>query len=749
MFMRNILVIFFLINYCLSAQNYSVKGVLYDTNNQPVEGAEIILNYDKIFKSDLDGKFLIENIKKSKVDLTIYLQGFAEQNFSLDFELKNEIDLGNIYFFQNKKLDEVVVSGTLKPVSKLNSQIPVEVYGKSFFKSNITPSVFESLQNINGVRPQLNCSVCNTGDIHINGQDGAYTMILIDGLPMVSGLSSVYGLSGIPQSLIEKIEVIKGPASAIYGSEAIGGLINIITKLPEYSDKLSLETYYTGWGEKNFDLGYKYKFLKKINSMIGINYFNYSNPIDKNEDGFTDLSIQDRISIFNKINLKDKFSIASRFYYEDRWGGELDWGPTFRGSDLKYGESIYTTRFELYGNLDLNKNLKFQLSYNNHNQNSYYGLTFYDAKQADTFVQFLYNKSISLIDFTFGLSYRNTFYDDNSTATYDEILNKNAPSKTAIPGVFVQNELKFSEKNSILLGLRYDYNSLHKSIFTPRINYKRVSDDESSVIRVGVGSGFRVVNIFTEEHAALSGDRIVVFEEELRPEKSWNFNINYVKNIYTDSDIILEFDSSLFYTNFSNKIIPNYNIDPNKIIYKNLTNSSITRGGSLSLNSTFSSGLRINLGVTFLDNYIDNIVKERPELTESFLGVWRVSYNIKSFTIDYTGNILGPMILPKLSDIDPRSSKSPLHSIQNIQITNSISNGLQFYVGVKNLLDFVPAKNSIARPFDPFDKLVEFDSSGNVLQTSDNPYALTFDASHVYNSNQGIRVFAGLRFILN
>ena len=110
---------------------------------------------------------------------------------------------------------------------------------------------------------------------------------------------------------------------------------------------------------------------------------------------------------------------------------------------------------------------------------------------------------------------------------------------------------------------------------------------------------------------------LLFLKRNLGPEKSWNFNINYVKNIYTDSDIILEFDSSLFYTNFSNKIIPNYNIDPNKIIYKNLTNSSITRGG-LSLNSTFSSGLRINFGVTFLDNYIDNIVKERPELTESF-----------------------------------------------------------------------------------------------------------------------------------
>jgi len=126
-------------------------------------------------------------------------------------------------------MDEIVITGTLKAVSRLDSSVPVEVYSPAFFKKNPTPNIFESLQNVNGVRPQINCNVCNTGDIHINGLEGPYTLVLIDGMPIVSGISTVYGLSGIPNSLIEKIEIVKGPASSLYGSEAVGRLINIIT----------------------------------------------------------------------------------------------------------------------------------------------------------------------------------------------------------------------------------------------------------------------------------------------------------------------------------------------------------------------------------------------------------------------------------------------------------------------------------------------------------------------------------------
>ena len=195
--------------------------------------------------------------------LVLPFLGFSQQNDTIPKKKENQ-------------LEEVVISGTLKAVKRLENPVPVEIITATFLKQNPTSNVFDALQNVNGLRPQNNCNVCNTGDIRINGLDGPYTMVTIDGMPIVSALGSVYGLSGIPNSMIEKIEVVKGAASTLYGSEAVGGLINIITKRPKAVPQFTADIFSTSWLENNIDIGYRTSLGKKADVLIGVNYFNGS-----------------------------------------------------------------------------------------------------------------------------------------------------------------------------------------------------------------------------------------------------------------------------------------------------------------------------------------------------------------------------------------------------------------------------------------------------------------------------------------
>lgn len=755
--------IFLLFFFCSEVHaQHMIKGKV-SHKGEKIEFASVKLKKTSYgANTNAKGEFEINGIKSGQYVLEVHMLGFKkyQKEVILDADTKEiyvEIELEEAAM----NLDEVVISGTMKEVSKLDSPVPVEVYSSNFFKANPTPSIFESLQNVNGVRPQLNCNVCNTGDIHINGLEGPYTMVLLDGMPIVSGLSTVYGLTGIPQALIERVEVVKGPASTLYGSEAVAGLINIITKKPENAPLFSAEVLGNSWGEINTDLGLKYALGEKADALLGINYFNYQNPIDNNGDGFTDLTLQNRISLFNKISFKRKdqkdFSLAARYVYEDRWGGEMNWDKQFRGGTEVYGESIFTNRWELIGNYQLpgSEDLSLQLSANGHEQNSVYGDTEYLASQYIGFAQLLWNKRLGAKhDFLSGIAYRYTYYDDSTPAT--EVLGPeknmlNNAAITKLPGLFVQDEISLNQQNKVLLGLRYDHNNNHGHIFSPRINYKWNSADKRNIIRLSVGNGYRVANIFTEEHAALTGAREVVLVGELAPERSWNANLNFVKKIFTRNNTYIGIDASAFYTHFNNQIIPDYDSDPNKIIYENLQGFSVSRGFSLNLDIAFNSGLTILAGATAMDVFAEEDgLRQRQILTESFSGVWGISYPIAAWGIklDYTGNVYGPMRLPLLGELDPRPGESPWWSIQNIQLSKALKNGWEVFGGVKNLLNFTPASNSIARAFDPFDRGVDFDATGQVVPTANNPFALSFDPSYVYAPNQGIRGFLGFRYSL-
>lgn len=728
---------------CHAQQNLTLSGAVKDAETRAsLSFASVLVLPSNVgTTTDEEGNFSLtfpEN-KDTSLRLVVSFVGYRTDTISISpkqgrYTLYLEPDVSALR-------EVVVVSGTMKEVTKMNSPIPVEVYSPALFRKNPSPSIFESLSMVNGVQPQLNCNVCNTGDIHINGMEGPYTMVLIDGMPIVSSLATVYGLAGIPNSLVKRIEIVKGPASTLYGSEAVGGLVNIITNDPTTSPTLNIDVSATSMQEYNMDVASKWK-VGNTHALLGINYFNFGNPMDVNDDNFTDVTQQQRISLFNKYHFARKNerqgSLALRYVYEDRWGGQLQWNKGLRGSDQVYGESIYTNRVEAVGNYQLplrKEKLLLDYSYNYHLQDSYYGIHKFLAGQHVGFAQLRWDKKIGKHDLLAGIPFRYIYYDDSTVGTQsgDSTSIRNFPMQTYLPGIFIQDEMKVGEQLTILGGARYDHHNHHGNIFSPRLSFK-YSPDRNNTFRLSTGNGFRVVNLFTEDHAALTGARSVVIKNELKPEQSWNVNLNYATHIAHKGGFV-GLDASVFYTYFTNKIVGDFLTDPDLILYDNLSGHAVSKGITINADIAFTSSLKILAGATLMDVYQmqengGESIKVPQLFAPKVSGTYAISCYIDRIGVsfDVTGRFNGPMKLPVgPRDIDPRPDESPWFTIMNVQAGKRFTNGLEFYCGVKNVFDFFPE---------------------NPLLEPENPFGKNFDTSYNYASIQGVKAFLGVRYVI-
>jgi len=484
--------------------------------------------------------------------------------------------------------------------------------------------------------------------------------------------------------------------------------------------------------------------------LLSTNYFRFMNRYDINNDNFTDVTLQNRVSVFNKWSFERKnnriANLAARYVWENRFGGELQWTPEWRGTDSIYGESIYTRRYEVLGNYQLPVNgekLLLSFSWNRHIQDSYYGTVPYAADQQIGFAQLTWEheagKNHSLL---FGTGARHTRYDDNTPVTADASGEINMPQEIFLPGVFAQDEWRLSSRWKLLSGLRYDYDHRHGNIFSPRINLKNAWNEYNN-LRFSAGSGFRVANVFSEDHAALTGGRQVVFAEALDPERSWNTNINYTR-FQPISFGFINFDMTAFYTYFFNKIVADYDTDPEKVVYDNLDGYAENIGFSFNSDWNFKNGLKLIAGFTAMDVEItENGQKTWQIQTPKFTANWQASLPLprQRLTIDYNGYVNSPMRLPVFAN-DYRPELSPWFSIHNVQVTwKGRKNGLEIYGGVKNIFNFYPKEDVIMRPFDPFDK-----KAGDPVN---NPNGYTFDPSYNYAPVQGVRGFVGVRMMVS
>ena len=205
----------------IQAQSY-IEGSISD-NKGKIPFANIQIKDLNIgTAADAEGHFKIE-APAGNYNLEVTAMGYHKFKKKINLTEGDTIFIDPVLSETSYSIDQIVVTGTLKESFVKVSPVKVEVISSAFLKKTPTNNIMEIIETVNGVQKQINCGVCGTSDIHINGMEGAYSLILIDGMPIMSSLSTVYGLNGIPTSLIKQIEIIKGPSSTLYGTEAIAG----------------------------------------------------------------------------------------------------------------------------------------------------------------------------------------------------------------------------------------------------------------------------------------------------------------------------------------------------------------------------------------------------------------------------------------------------------------------------------------------------------------------------------------------
>lgn len=723
-----------------------LTGSVFSTG-QPVPFANVGIRGTTVgTATNLEGRFQFDKLSEGTFTIIVSAVGFMTtekeikivpgETHSVTFELEEAI----------VPVGDVVVTGTLVETYVKDSPVRVDVVSPHYLEKIPTANIMEVLENVNGLYQQIDCAVCGTNNIRINGMDGPYTAVLIDGMPIMSSLATVYGLNGISPALIQQIEIIKGPMSTLYGSEAMGGVINIITKHPQTTPTLSVNSFATSDAEYAVDVGIV-PTRGRFSSLLSATLFHNNRFLDDNNDNFADLTLNTRVSLFGKGSLVDKaghprIDVSARYYYEDRLGGTeafiQGFTASLRGSDQVYGETIRTNRVELVGSYHLipEKGVRLDMAFNHHDQDSFYGSDAYRARQTTSFAQLLwplrFNEQHTLL---LGTALRVQSYDDNTVATgdYDEVgeLLLNRPDDRVIPGMFAQYEVLPSTKTRLLSGVRLDYQEDFGLVVSPRLSLKH-SPGKNTTLRLNGGTGFRIVNLFTEDHAAYTGARATVLLENLKPERSVNATAS-LQHIIPLGANPLTLDLEGFYTYFTNKIEPNYDT-PGRIIYENLDGAATTRGVSLTLSQSMTDlPLTYTIGGTLMDVFLDeNGTKTALEFAPNYQGVANLTYRFpKGFAFDYTMNLTGPMALPEYEPPFERAATSPAFTIHNVQLTKDFDlprgSLVQTYLSAENLSGYT----QVAPLIDPA-----------------NPFGEHFDTAYVYGPIHGRCIGMGVRLTL-
>ena len=635
------LVFFLFVGFLININAQSIKGKVV-ANGKPVSFANIVLNTNKKgVAANNDGVFVIENIEKGFHDLIVSSIGMETKKIHIDVvEGINtlNIELKPLVF----DINQVVVTGTKTFKRRTESSIIVNIIDNIKLQSVQACNLSEGLNFQPGIRIETNCQTCNYTQLRMNGLTGGYSQILINGRPIFSPLTGLYGMEQIPANMIDRIEIVRGGGSSLYGSSAVGGIVNVITKTPN---------------ENNFSFGYDYgeinqkaddKILHGNASVLtgsknaGATFFVNNRErmwYDHNDDNYSELPmLKDNTfgaNFFFLTGGNQKLEVNMGSLHEYRYGGEMIDGATHfamqaeeRVHDVLLANADYQLNFndgksslivylaaqqtkrEHYTGIRPDAN---SIDETEHFFNPPYGKSLNTTKQAGFQLNYKYDKFVGPNVLTIGSEYT---LDD----VMDEIVAYNylVDQKVAASGVFLQSDWNLTENINLLSGARVDKHSLLKDvIISPRMSFL-YKLQRNSQFRVSYSTGFRAPQAFdTDLHIAFAGGGISRIElaEDLKEEWSKSLSASYNYDRATEHFVYgVTFEG--FYTKLDNAFYQEAigEDDYGEVFVKRNGDGATVKGVTAEFRANFNQKVQIESGITMQESLYHNKVSYSGEL---------------------------------------------------------------------------------------------------------------------------------------
>ncbi len=738
---------------CILLSQENISGVVYEANEKkettPILGANVYWMGTSVgTTTNIDGEFTL-TYKKDYKKLIISYVGFKTDTITVNTPTYIK------HWLQPKSnLDEVSLTAkkqtTLK--SYLRSENITTMSSDELLKSACC-NLCESFETNPSIDVNFADALTGTRQIKMLGLTSPYILTSIETVPSVRGAAQTYGLSFIPGTWVESIQITKGTGSVVSGFESIAGEINAKLMKPVKDNKFFVNAYASGNGRLELNTHLNTKISDKVYTGLYVHGDTRNSTFDKNNDTFLDVPLTKQINIMNRWQYIDLdkgivglFNI--RFLNDEKQTGQTNFDPNAHKFTTDFwGSEIDTRRLDIAGKFNYSnpeisyQKFDLQIHFSSHHQASYFGQNIYNINHNSLYSRAVYSSIIgdTRHKFKTGLSFSSDHYNED-VGLYTNVMQYRRDENGI--GAFFEYNFDDLEDFNITAGVRIDHNNLLGTFITPRINL-RYTPWEKAALKASIGRGKRSAAIFAENQNMFASSRNINIINSggniygLDPEIAWNYGISYMQgfNLFErKADITFDF----YRTDFQNQVVVDWE-NPEAVSFYNLNGDSYANSFQTEFNYNAFEGFDLRLAYKYFDvktQYTSG--KLTKPLTPKHRLFANAAYETKKnedtkgqWKFDLTFNWLDEQRFAS-TITNPIQYQLPEYSNSvgtlNVQVTKVFSSKFEIYIGGENITNV---------------------KQNNPILGANNPFGNNFDTTFVYGPIFGSTYYGGLRYKLN